>query len=230
MVLEGYRRRFHPYIVRLARPFLGWPPARVSALALAGAVGAGLLAALVRGFGPLLFLPVALLILASGIFDVLDGEVARATGRASRRGDFLDHVFDRYADVAIVLGIAASGFVNPLLALVALVSLLLTSYMGTQAQAVGQGRLYGGLLTRADRLVALAAAAFLEFDWSLPWPWAPSEPWSRFAVDGIGFTVLDVAMLYFVIAGQWTAIARAVRVYRALPPTGAAPADPPTAP
>jgi archaetidylinositol phosphate synthase len=220
MVLEGYRARVHPYVARLARPFLGWAPARLTWLALGLAGAAAGLAALVRWSTPLLFLPVALLVFFSGLFDVLDGEVARATGRTSVRGDFLDHVLDRYADLLIVVGIAVSGYADPLLALLALVSLLLTSYMGTQAQAVGQRRFYGGLLTRADRLIVLALAAFLEFDWSLPWPWAPTEPWSRFHVAGIGFTVLDVAFAYFVIAGQWTAIARAVRVYRALPPAG----------
>jgi archaetidylinositol phosphate synthase len=197
---------------------LGWAPAQLSWLSLALAAAAGAVAALVRWSTPLLFLPVALLIFLAGLFDVLDGAVARATGRTSVRGDFLDHVIDRYADFVIVVGIAISGFVNPVLALLALASLLLTSYMGTQAQAVGQGRLYGGLLSRADRLVVLALATFLEFDWSLPWPWAPTEPWSRFSVGGIGFTVIDVAFLYFVIAGQWTAVARAWRTYRALPP------------
>jgi archaetidylinositol phosphate synthase len=218
MVLEEYRARVAPYVARLAHPFLGWRPDRLSWLALALAAAAGGVAALVRWTTPWLFLPVALLIFASGLFDVLDGAVARATGRSSVRGDFLDHVFDRYADVLILLGIAVSGYVNPLLALLALVSLLLSSYMGTQAQAVGQGRLYRGLLTRADRLVVLAVAAVLEFDWSLPWPWSPTEPWSRFHYAGVGFTVLDVALLYIVIAGQWTAISRAVRVYRELPP------------
>jgi len=219
MVLEGYRARVAPYVARLARPFLRWHPDRISWTAFGLAALAAVVAALVRFTTPLLFLAVAVLVFLAGLFDVLDGEVARATGRSSLRGDFLDHVLDRYADLVIVLGIAVSGFANPVLALLALASLLLTSYMGTQAQAVGQGRVYSGLLSRADRLVVIALAAFLEFDWSLPWPWAPSEPWMRFHLYGIGFTVIDVAFLYFVIAGQWTAIARALRVYRALPPT-----------
>ena len=216
MVLEGYRERVRPYVRRLARPFLGWPPNRLSALALVLAVAAAAVAALVRWSTPLLFLPVSVLIVLAGVFDVLDGEVARSTGRAGPRGDFLDHVLDRYADLALVLGFAVSSYAQPVLALLALVSLLLTSYMGTQAQAVGQGRLYGGLLSRADRLVVLALAAFLEFDWSLPWPWMPSAPWSRFHAAGLTFTVIDVAFVYFVIAGQWTAFARARRTYRAL--------------
>jgi len=221
MVLEAYRARVQPYIARLARPFLGWDPGNLSRIALGLAVLAGLLALLVRWTTPDLFMAVAALVFFAGLFDVVDGEVARQTHRTSVRGDFLDHVFDRYADVAILLGIAFSSYANPFLALLALVSLLLVSYMGTQAQAVGQGRLYGGLLSRADRLIVLALATFLEFDWSLPWPWATALPWSRFHLGGIEFTVIDVALAYFVIAGQWTAIARAVRVYRALPPAGA---------
>jgi archaetidylinositol phosphate synthase len=219
MVLEEYRARVEPYVARLARPFLQWNPDRLSWLALGLAAGASGLAAVVRWTTPLLFLPVALLIFGTGLFDVLDGAVARASGRTSLRGDFLDHVLDRYADLVLVLGIAVSGYANPVLALLALASLLLTSYMGTQAQAVGQGRQYQGLLSRADRLVVLSLATFLEFDWSLPWPWATSEPWSRFHWMGVTFTVIDVALLYFVIGGQWTALARAVRVYRALPPS-----------
>jgi archaetidylinositol phosphate synthase len=216
MVLEGYRDRVRPYVQRLSKPFLGWAPNRLSGAALGLAGAAAALSAAVRWTTPWLFLPVSSLILLAGLFDVLDGEVARATGRASPQGDFLDHVLDRYADVLLVLGFAVSGYADPILALLALVSLLLTSYMGTQAQAVGQGRAYGGLLARADRLVVLALVAFLEFDLSLPWPWAPTEPWARFHLGGLGFTVIDVAFVYFVIAGQWTAIARARRTYRAL--------------
>ncbi|MGD1099747.1 MAG: CDP-alcohol phosphatidyltransferase family protein [Thermoplasmata archaeon] len=218
MVLESYRAKVQPYIARLARPFLGWSPGNLSLLALLCAVAAGGTALLVRWTTPYLFLAVAVLIFLAGLFDVLDGEVARQTSRASIRGDFVDHVYDRYADVAILLGFAVSTYANPFLALLALVSLLLVSYMGTQAQALGQGRLYAGLLSRADRLVVLAVAAFLEFDWSLPWPWVTTASWSRFHVGGVEFTVIDVALVYFVIAGQWTAVARALRVYRALPP------------
>ncbi len=230
MVLESYRDRFRPRIAQLARPFLSWQPNALSGVALAAAVAAALLAAGTRWLGPLLFLAVSGLILVSGLFDIVDGEVARTTGRASVKGDFLDHLFDRYADIALVLGFAASGFADPVLALLALASLLLTSYVGTQAQAVGEGRLYAGLLSRADRLLVLAAAAFLEFDWSLPWPWAPTAPWERFHLGGLGFTVLDVAFVYVVVAGQWTAIARARRVHRALAAREPGPTPPPASP
>jgi archaetidylinositol phosphate synthase len=218
MVSEGYRSRVEPYLARLSAPFLGWTPNRLSSLSIGLSIGAAALAVLVRWEGPYLFLPIAALIFAGGVFDVLDGEVARRTGRSSLRGDFLDHVLDRYADVFILLGIALSTYANPILALLALVTLLLVSYMGTQAQAVGQGRLYAGLLSRADRLLLLTLGTFLEFDLSLPWPWAPTAPLSRIHAFGLVFTVLDLVLLYFIVAGQWTALRRALQTYRALPP------------
>ncbi len=218
MVLEGYRRRVGPYLDRMVRPFLGWEPDRLSVLSLALTVAAALLAALVRWSTVYLFLPVGVLIFLGGVFDVLDGEVARRTRRESLRGDFLDHVFDRYADLVLVVGIAVSGYANPILALLALASLLLTSYMGTQAQAVGQGRLYRGLLSRADRLLLLTLGCLLLFDLALPWPWAPDAPLVRIHALGGTFTVLDLVFLYFIAAGQWTAFARARQTYRALPP------------
>jgi archaetidylinositol phosphate synthase len=217
MVAEGYRARVAPYIARISRPFLSWDPNRISLLALLLAGLAAVLAAAVRWTTPYLFLPVAVLIFLSGTFDVIDGEVARKTGKASARGDFLDHVFDRYADVMLLVGIGISGYVSPILALLALVSLLLTSYMGTQAQAVGVGREYGGLLSRADRLLALAGVTFLEFLFVVPWPWAPGAPWARFTVGAYSFTVLDLLMVYFIVAGQLTAIARARSIYARIP-------------
>jgi len=223
MVTEEYRGRVAPYLARMSRPFLGWSPNRLSWLSLLLSASAAGLAALVRWEGPLLFLPVAILVFAGGVFDVLDGEVARRTGKNSLKGDFLDHVLDRYADLFILLGLAVSGYTNPLLALLALVSLLLVSYMGTQAQAVGQGRRYSGLLSRADRLLLLTLGTFFEFDLSLPWPWAPTAPLSRIHALGLTFTVLDLVLLYFVIAGQWTAVSRAWATYRGMPPGPTAP-------
>ncbi len=224
MVAEGYRARVQPYLDRISRPFLGWTPNSLSGLAFALCAAAAVVEAIVRFTTPILFLAVTVLVFLGGMFDVVDGDVARKTGRTSARGDLVDHVLDRYADVLLLLGLAVSTYVNPYLALLALISLLLTSYMGTQAQAVGAGRIYRGLLSRADRLLLLAAAAFVEFDLSLPWPWAPSAPLSRIHVAGIAFTVLDVLLVYFVVAGQFTAIARARQAYRSLPP------PPPAAP
>jgi len=87
--------------------------------------------------------------------DAMDGAVARAMKTQSLRGDFLDHAVDRYADIFIITGIFAGGLVPWQIGVFALTGILMASYLGTQAQAVGVGRYYGGILGRADRLVLI---------------------------------------------------------------------------
>ena len=94
--------------------------------------------------------------------DAMDGAVAREMQVQSRRGDFLDHAVDRYADIFIITGIFAGGLVPWQVGVFALTGVLMASYLGTQAQAVGVGRVYGGLLGRADRLVLILVVGCLE--------------------------------------------------------------------
>ena len=77
------------------------------------------------------------------------------------KGDFLDHVVDRYADIFIITGIIGGGNSGWLIGIFALTGVLMSSYLGTQAQAVGVGRYYGGLLGRADRLLLIMVAGIL---------------------------------------------------------------------
>jgi archaetidylinositol phosphate synthase len=144
-------RALDPFVAAAER--LGLSPDGVSVVAFAGAVAAGGVFAL----GPsLLYLLAAGLVFANGWLDLVDGALARATGEASKGGDLLDHVLDRYADVALLVGMAA-GLGRYGLGLLAVTGVLLTSYLGTQIQAVGLGREYGGLLGRADRLALVGA-------------------------------------------------------------------------
>jgi archaetidylinositol phosphate synthase len=98
----------------------------------------------------------------SSLLDLLDGKVATTYGKTSTKGDYLDHVIDRFSDVLLFGGIALSGWVDIRLGFVAVVAMLLTSYLGTQAQAVGGRRNYGGILGRADRLAVLSLATALD--------------------------------------------------------------------
>ena len=109
---------------------------------------------------PMLLLALVLLV-AAGLADALDGAAARMLHREGRRGDFLDHVIDRYSDVLILCGAIFGGYVPMWLGVVALTGVLLTSYMGVQAQAVRLERVYGGLMGSADRLVVLILAISL---------------------------------------------------------------------
>jgi archaetidylinositol phosphate synthase len=101
--------------------------------------------------------------------DAMDGAVAREMKAQSRRGDFLDHAVDRYADIFIITGIFAGGMVPWQIGVLALTGVLMSSYLGTQAQAVGVGRYYGGLLGRADRLVLILVVGVVDLLFPMSW-------------------------------------------------------------
>ena len=143
---------------------LGVTPNFLSVLSLIFAAISGILFAVSGGecgnFNIFLFFA-GVFVAANAVFDTLDGVLARETGNATRKGDFLEHVLDRYADVFILLGIIFGGYARWDVGTVAIVGVLLSSYIGVQAQAVGLKRVYGGVLGRADRLLLILAATFL---------------------------------------------------------------------
>jgi len=100
----------------------------------------------------------ALFVFLNSFTDALDGTLARITNTEGPSGDFLDHVIDRYSDVFILCAIFFAGYASLKIGVIAITGVLLTSYIGTQAQAVHAGRYYGGILGRADRLVIIILA------------------------------------------------------------------------
>lgn len=105
----------------------------------------------------------AWLILAGGLFDLVDGVVARRHGTATPFGAFLDSTMDRLADMAILLGVmlhfAARGDAGTvLLAGVALIAAVLTSYAKARAEQWVRS-FEGGLLERGERLFVLGVGA-----------------------------------------------------------------------
>jgi len=100
----------------------------------------------------------ALMVLLNAIFDAADGALARRIEKANPKGDFLDHVIDRYADMFFLGGIIFAGYAPWTVGLLAVIGVLLTSYIGTQAQALQLGRYYGGIMGRADRLTLIFLA------------------------------------------------------------------------
>ena len=95
-----------------------------------------------------------ILIIIAGIFDALDGALARHQGTDGPYGDFLDHTIDRVVDIGLLVALGLNvAFVDNIgSGSMAALLTLMGSYMGTQAQSVGLGRIYGGF-SRADRLV-----------------------------------------------------------------------------
>lgn len=121
-----------------------------------------------------------LLILLSGVFDVLDGGVARAKGRITPFGGVLDSVCDRYSDGLMFLGIMA-GAINGRLTVLpimgvegwlwsgyALIGSFLVSYTRARAESAGCRKLSVGIAERAERMLILAFGALTGFlGWAL---------------------------------------------------------------
>lgn len=96
------------------------------------------------------------LLLISGFFDIVDGQVARVTKKTSKKGGFLDSVFDKIAEVAIFLGLLIGGFAEPYLVFLAITLSLLVSYTRSRAESLGV-KLQGiGIGERAERLLVIA--------------------------------------------------------------------------
>ncbi len=100
-----------------------------------------------------------LLILLGGFFDMLDGIVARTSGRNTVFGALLDSTLDRYSDSFIFLAIAwyffeRSDLTGVLLTMGSLVGALLTSYVRARAEGLGI-ECHVGLMERPERVVVL---------------------------------------------------------------------------
>lgn len=142
-----------------------------------------------------------ILVIFNSVFDALDGVIARKSNRVTSRGDFLDHVIDRYSDVCIICSIFFAGYVPWQVGVAAIVGVLLTSYLGTQAQALSLGRYYGGIMGRADRLVVIILAAFGNF---------------IFPVPIAGFSILGWAIILIAVTSHITAIQRIHYIWKEL--------------
>lgn len=104
-----------------------------------------------------------ILLLVSGFFDMVDGQVARVTGKTSVKGSYLDSMFDKIAEVVIFLGILVGGYAEPYLVLLAITLSLLVSYARAKSDAINI-KLQGiGIGERAERLLAIAVIGIIGF-------------------------------------------------------------------
>lgn len=181
-------RGLDPFVSAAAR--LGLTPNGVSVIAFVCAVAAG--AAFVLAT-PVWYVVGSGLVFLNGWLDLVDGELARRQDAASAGGDLLDHVLDRYADIAVIVGLAA-GIQRYGLGLAAVTGVLMTSYLGTQIQAVGAGREYGGALGRADRLALVGVTGVLTAVIHAP--------------VYAGYGIVAALLVLFAVVGHFTAVQR----------------------
>src|SRR5436309_15090148 len=104
-----------------------------------------------------------LVIIGAGIFDMVDGRVARATGQVTQFGGFFDSVIDRYSDVAIFFGLLvyyarANRFFYLVLVAIVMVSSLMVSYTRARAESL-IGSCKVGFMERPERIVLVILGA-----------------------------------------------------------------------
>ncbi|HHC19443.1 MAG TPA: CDP-alcohol phosphatidyltransferase family protein [Euryarchaeota archaeon] len=197
MVLERLRGVSDELFIKVSRPFLRFSPNTISVFAFLVAVIAGLLFSLdYITFG-------GILVLLNGFLDALDGCVARINNKSSKLGDLIDHTLDRIADVAMMLGLTFSSFLNDRIGFIGALVVLLVSYMGTQAQALGVGRVYAGIIGRADRVLLLGVFSIVQ-----------GVLGHRAIIYDL--TIIDLLIVYFIVAGIVTVIQRFRIAYKAL--------------
>jgi phosphatidylglycerophosphate synthase len=140
-------------------------------------------------------------------FNMLDGMVALASGKASWRGEVLNDLPDRISDILIFVGVAHSGLCSPFSGYWAAILALLTAYVGMFGQAVGVQREFSGIMSKPWRMVTLHLGAWITL--GLLW-------WNQGQIRFARFTVLDWTC-FLVIAGCLQTIAiRLQRIMAAL--------------
>ena len=140
---------------------LHFTPNRVTVLGLLITFGAGILIAFEY--------PLAggITVLAAGIFDLLDGALARETGRSTRFGAFLDSLTDRIGETCVlggilVLALSRGDLPMAFLAYAACASCFLVSYARARAEGLeAPGAV--GLMTRPERVVLLSMGLITGF-------------------------------------------------------------------
>jgi archaetidylinositol phosphate synthase len=100
---------------------------------------------------------------------MIDGSVARVTGKSSKKGAFLDSTFDKIAESVVFIGIAAGGLTQPVWVMVALAASLLVSYSRARAESLGVELKGIGIGERAERLLIVALVGMVPHPEAMNW-------------------------------------------------------------
>jgi phosphatidylglycerophosphate synthase len=160
-VSPATRQRVRDLATPIARGLgrLGLTPNALTVIGFVGTVVAGIAASLQA------WLLAGVLVLAFGIFDLFDGALARATGRTTRYGSFLDSTLDRTGENLVYAGVAVGCFVagygeGVIVSVLAMAFASGVTYARAKAESLGfTGEV--GVAPRSERLVLLAMALVL---------------------------------------------------------------------
>ena len=144
------------------------------------------------------------LILFAGLFDMLDGQVARLGNMSSRFGALYDSVLDRYSELILFLGIcyylvAHHYFLSSLVAFIGMIGSLMVSY--TRARAEGLGiECKDGLMQRPERVILIGVSAlacgiaskWMGGNYKIHWPDSTFPIFETISIFTIPLTVMAV--------------------------------------
>jgi len=179
--------RLVPLVDRLAAAGVSPDALTLAAVPVAAAAGLALLASMAAH--PLLAL-VPVLVVVRLVLNLLDGNLARRTGRIHPRGELYNEVGDRLADIAFLAPVAWLPGADPAIVLGGVATALLASYIGVASKAAGGKRLYRGILSKPGRMVLLVVCA----TWALVAGPGATAPWAVFGpvlLIGAAVTALE---------------------------------------
>jgi len=105
----------------------------------------------------------AVILFISGIFDGLDGLVARSLGKASKRGAFYDSLCDRIVDACVFFGLAYASYITWELAFIATILSQWISYVRSRGESLGIEMSGIGLMERQERVLYIILLSFLYY-------------------------------------------------------------------
>jgi CDP-diacylglycerol--glycerol-3-phosphate 3-phosphatidyltransferase len=180
----------------------GIPPNVLTAIGVTINLACGVLFAIGEFFWAGIVLVVA------NLFDMLDGNVARLTGRVTKYGSFLDSTLDRLSDMGCFIGIMMfyarltdqHSTLNVFLAGVGMVTSVLVSYTTARSEALGV-KANIGFLARPERVVLLIIGALSTWDWNS---------------DGWFANRMPQVLWVLAVGSTWTLVQRMVYIRREL--------------
>ncbi len=152
------------------------------------------------------------IILLAGLFDMMDGRLARVSKQESSFGALFDSVLDRYSELVMFLGIcyylvAQQYFLSSLFAFIAMIGSIMVSYVRARAEGLGV-ECKGGLMQRPERVLLVGFSAILcgfvqsyagDFKYVIP---GTDFPYFE------NITIFTFPVFVMAILTNWTAIQR----------------------
>jgi len=165
-------RRLEPAIDWLARRGVSPDALTVSAMPVGLAAAACLL---LSPTAPVLLAAVPVLAIARLVLNLLDGALARRTGRIHARGELYNELGDRLTDIAFLAPVAVLPGADRTLVLLGVTGAVFASFAGLAPRAAGEERIYRGVLSKPGRMVLLAVSSIAVLVEG-PDAWAPFGP------------------------------------------------------